>query len=195
MWVYSRVDTVREPLLDLISKAGIKWLALGIEAGSQTVRKEISKGSFKDINVREIVSMIRSHGINVIANYIVGFPDDDYTTMTSTLNLALELNTEMINVYPCQALPGSPLYTRAIQESWDLPKKYDEYAFLSFNAKPLPTKYLSNSQVLAFRDYFWKTYFTNPSYLELLEHKFGKAQRLNVEEMSSHTLKRSLLER
>lgn len=194
MWAYSRVDTVRESLLELVSKAGIKWLALGIEAGSQTVRKEISKGSFKDINVRDIVSLIHSYNINVIANYIVGFPDDDFSTMTSTLNLALELNTEMINVYPCQALPGSPLYVRALEEGWDLPVNYDEFAFLAYNTKPLPTKHLTNSQVLAFRDYFWKTYFTNPSYLELVERKFGLPQRKNVEEMSSHKLRRSLLD-
>ena len=194
MWAYSRVDTVREKLLDLVSQAGIKWLALGIEAGSQMVRKEISKGSFKDVNVRDIVKLIRSYDINVIANYIVGFPDDDYPSMTSTLSLALELNTEMINVYPCQALPGSPLYLRAQREHWDLPNAYDEFAFLSFNTKPLPTKYLTNKQVLAFRDYFWKAYFTNPRYLELVENKFGKAQRVNVEDMASHNLKRSILE-
>ena len=194
MWAYSRVDTVRESLLELVSKAGIKWLALGIEAGSQTVRKEISKGSFKDVNVRDIVSLIRSYDISVISNYIVGFPDDNYESMTDTLNLALELNTEMINIYPCQALPGSPLYIRAKNEGWDLPKAYDEFAFLSYNTKPLPTKHLTNRQVLAFRDYFWKTYFSNPRFLELVEDKFGKAQRLNVEEMSSHNLKRSILE-
>ena len=114
--------------------------------------------------------------------------------MTATLNLALELNTEMINIYPCQALPGSPLYIRAKSEGWDLPKAYDEFAFLSYNTKPLPTKYLSNKQVLAFRDYFWTVYFTNPRFLELVESKFGKAQRRNVEEMASHTLKRSILE-
>ena len=194
MWAYSRVDTVREGLLELISSAGIKWLALGIEAGSQNVRREISKGSFKDINVREVVALIRSYDINVIANYIVGLPDDDYRSMTETLSLALDLNTEMINVYPCQALPGSPLYIRALAESWDLPTDYEQFAFLSYNAKPLPTKHLTNRQVLAFRDYFWKAYFTNPRYLELVEHKFGRTQRDNVEEMSSHGLKRSLLE-
>jgi len=194
MWAYSRVDTVRESLLELVSRAGIKWLALGIEAGSQTVRKEISKGSFKDVNVRDIVSLIRSYDINVIANYIVGFPDDNYDSMTSTLNLALELNTEMINIYPCQALPGSPLYIRALTEGLDLPAQYDEFAFLAYNTKPLPTKHLTNRQVLAFRDYFWKTYFTNPYFLELVEHKFGLLQRQNVEEMASHNLMRSLLE-
>ena len=194
MWAYSRVDTIREGLLDLVSRAGIKWLALGIEAGSQVVRKEISKGSFKDVNVREIVSLVSSFDISVIANYIVGFPDDDYSSMTATLALALELNTEMINIYPCQALPGSPLYLRAVREGWDLPSEYEEFAFLAYRTKPLPTKVLSNKQVLAFRDYFWQTYFTNPRYLELVEHKFGRQQRLNVEEMTSHSLRRSLLE-
>ena len=193
MWVYSRVDTVREKLLDLIYKAGIKWVALGIEAGSQFVRKEISKGSFKDTNIREIVSLVRSYNISVIANYIVGFPDDNYSSMTNTLNLALELNTEMINIYPCQALPGSPLYNISKSEGKDLPNKYEEFAFLSYDSKPLSTKYLTNAQVLEFRDYFWQTYFTNPAFLELVEQKFGLKQRLNVESMATFKLKRALL--
>ena len=66
--------------------------------------------------------MINQHDINIIANYIVGLPEDTYSSMTSTLNLSLELNSEMINVYPCQALPGSPLYLKAKREGWDLPK-------------------------------------------------------------------------
>ena len=47
MWAYSRIDTAREKLLDLVRKAGVKWLALGIEAGSQMVRQEVSKGSLR----------------------------------------------------------------------------------------------------------------------------------------------------
>lgn len=193
MWAYSRVDTVRDSLLELVYAAGIKWLALGIEAGSQVVRREISKGSFKDTNVRDIVNLIRSYDISVISNFIVGFPDDDFESMTSTLNLALELNSEMINIYPCQALPGSPLHVRAQLEGWDLPSTYEEYAFLAYETKPLPTKHLTNQQVLAFRDYFWKTYFTNPAYLELVESKFGRPQRDNLVEMASFNLKRAIL--
>ena len=113
MWAYSRVDTVRDSLVELIYKAGIRWVAISIEAGSQMVRRKISKGSFKDVNVREITDLIIRHKINIIGNYIVGFPDDNYESMTSILNLALELNTEMINICPCQALPGSPLHVKA----------------------------------------------------------------------------------
>ncbi len=195
MWAYSRVDTARDKFLDLVRSAGIKWLALGIEAGSQLVRQEVSKGSFKEVNIRNITSMINQHDISIIANYIVGFPEDDYTTMTSTLNLALELNAEMMNVYPCQALPGSPLYIKAMKEGWDLPKEFEEFAFLSYECKPLPTKTLSSAQVLQFRDYFWTTYFKNPAYLRKIESSFGRAQRENVVGMARHQLKRKILER
>ena len=34
IWSYSRIDTVKRPeVLKLVRKAGIKWLALGIESG------------------------------------------------------------------------------------------------------------------------------------------------------------------
>ena len=46
MWAYARVDTVREDQLALFKKAGINWLCLGIEAGSQVVRRDIEKGRF-----------------------------------------------------------------------------------------------------------------------------------------------------
>ena len=46
MWSYSRVDTVRPRALEMFKKAGVNWFALGIEAGNQTVRQEVSKGAF-----------------------------------------------------------------------------------------------------------------------------------------------------
>ena len=113
--------------------------------------------------------------------------------MQETLDLALELNTEMANMYPCQALPGSPMYQRAIHEGWALPTSYEGYAFLSYEAQPLPTRHCSAQEVLRFRDTAWNTYFTNPAYLSLVEHKFGLAQRENVELMARVKLKRQLL--
>lgn len=193
MWAYSRVDTVRKDRLDLFKKAGINWLALGIEAGNQVVRQEVYKGSFKDVNIREICSTIRGADINIISNYIFGFPDDTHETMQQTLDLALELNTEMANMYPCQALPGSPLYTKARQEGWKLPDSYEGYAFLSYESQPLPTKHCSASEVLKFRDDAWQTYFTNPAYLDLVAARFGAQQRANVEDMAKIRLKRKLL--
>jgi len=113
--------------------------------------------------------------------------------MQETLDLALELNTEMANMYPCQALPGSPMYHTAKKNGWALPDSYEGYAFLSYESQPLPTNHISSAEVLKFRDEAWQTYFSNPAYLELVETKFGFQQRKNVEDMASIRLKRKLL--
>ncbi len=193
MWAYSRIDTVRKDALDLFKKGGVNWLALGIEAGNQLVRQEVSKGSFKEVNIREICKTISDADINIISNYIFGFPEDTMKTMQQTLDLALELNTEMANMYPCQALPGSPMYHTALKNGWALPDSYEGYAFLSYECQPLPTKYLSSSEVLAFRDQAWQVYFTNPAYLDLVENRFGYQERQNIEDMSRIRLKRKIL--
>jgi radical SAM superfamily enzyme YgiQ (UPF0313 family) len=177
----------------MFKKAGVNWLALGIEAGNQQVRQEISKGSFKEINIRDVCKTINDADINIISNYIFGFPDDTIDTMNQTLELALELNTEMANMYPCQALPGSPLYNRAKREGWKLPSTYEAFAFLSYECDPLQTKHLSAAEVLKFRDDAWNAYFTNSSYLNLVEKRFGKLQRSNVEDMAKIELKRKIL--
>jgi len=171
----------------------VNWLALGIETGNQVVRQEVSKGSFKEVNIRDVCKTISDADINIISNYIFGFPDDTLETMQQTLDLALALNTEMANMYPCQALPGSPMYHTAKQNGWRLPDSYEGYAFLSYECQPLPTKHLSAEQVLRFRDEAWRRYFSDPEYLNLVERKFGAQERKNVEDMASIKLKRKIL--
>lgn len=193
MWSYSRVDTVRPKYLELFRKAGIKWFCLGIEAANQSIRREVSKGTFQEINIRQVCRTVRDSGIDIIANYMFGFPDDTYDTMQQTLDLALELNTEMANMYACQALPGSPLYNVAKANGWKLPDSYAGYAFLSYDCLPLPTKHLSAAEVLKFRDMAWQKYFTNPTYLDLVQNKFGLEQRRNIEALANIRLRRKIL--
>jgi anaerobic magnesium-protoporphyrin IX monomethyl ester cyclase len=191
LWAYARVDTVRPRYLDLFRKAGIRWLALGVETASTKIRKEVTKGTYEEVDVRKVVKEIQDHGINVIANYIFGLPDDTHETMQETLDLSIDLNTEMANFYPTQALPGSPLYYTAKQNGWKLPDSYAGYGFLSYECQPLPTKYLSAAEVLRFRDEAFMKYFSRPAYLDLVERKFG--QRASVEALCKVKLKRKLL--
>ena len=143
MWTYSRVDTVRRDYLELFKKAGVNWLALGVEAGNQVVRQEVSKGSFKEVNIREVCKTIRDADINIISNYIFGFPDDTLETMQETLDLALDLNTEMANMYPCQALPGSPMYHMAQKNGWKL-ARFLRGLCLPLLRKPAPANQASD---------------------------------------------------
>lgn len=192
-WTYARVDTVREQDLDIFRQAGVKLLGLGIESSNQTVRKQVSKGSFKEVNIREVVKTLEKHGIDVGANYIIGLPEDNLTTMQETLDLAIELNTPNANFYNCMALPGSSLFAEARKNGMTLPDSYAGYAFLSYECQPLATKYCSAAETLEFRDKAWNTYFSRAEYLDLIQRKFGTEPRRNVEALLKVKLHRKLL--
>jgi len=194
-WAYSRIDTVKPEYLEKLKAAGVNWLALGIEAGNQEIRREITKGRFEDINIREVVKMIQDADISVCANYIFGLGHDDWDTMQETLNLALELNAENHNMYCATSLPGSPLYLKAKKEGWDLPKEYSEFGFLSYDHIPSRTYNLESKEVVAFRYYAFHVLFENPRFLNMIDNKFGQKAVDNIKKMTSIKLKRKILER
>ena len=138
IWAYARVDTVKPEMLGMLRKAGIRWLALRIESGSEHVRDGADK-SFSQDHIRKIVRRIQKAGINVIGNYIFGLPDDNLATMRETLDLdlALELNCEFANFYSAMAYPGSPLYTQAVKAGLPLQTSWAGYSQHSYDCRPL----------------------------------------------------------
>jgi radical SAM superfamily enzyme YgiQ (UPF0313 family) len=193
IWAYSRVDTCKPKYLDKLAKAGVKWLGLGIENPNNNLRKEIHKEGFQDVNVLDLIRMIREAGINVGGNYIFGLPYDTHETMQATLDFALENPTEMANFYSAMAYPGSPLHNQARILGLDLPKTYSGYSQHSYDTLNLPNKHLTSAEILAFRDKAWDTYHSSDKYLNLLENKFGKKARDELDSTKKIKLKRKLL--
>lgn len=193
MWTYARVDTVNERFLELFKDGGVKWLALGIEAANQNIRREIYKGKFQDINIRDVVKQIKDHGMYAGCNYIFGHPEEKLEHMQETLDLALELNGEFSNFYTAMALPGSPLYYEAKNNGWLLPNTPEGWSFHSYECQPLPTKYLKPEEVLAFRDKAWHTYFESPSFQNLVQKKFGNEALKHIQKQTKIKLKRKIL--
>ena len=195
IWAYARVDTIREKMLEKLKAAGFNWLGMGIESASVYVRDGITKGSFDNSMIRDTVQRVQSQGIAIGANYIFGLPDDTLDSMKETLDLAMELNTEWANFYCAMAYPGSPLYNVAKDKGWVLPDNkggpgWIGYSQHGYDALPLPTATLSATEVLDFRDKAFETYFANPSYLSMLEEKFGALAVDHVNRMTSHRLRR-----
>ncbi|EKD72907.1 MAG: hypothetical protein ACD_45C00536G0001, partial [uncultured bacterium] len=58
IWAYARVDTVKDEFLEKMRKAGIRWVALGIESGSKHVRDGVEKGRFGSEQILEVVRKI-----------------------------------------------------------------------------------------------------------------------------------------
>ncbi len=194
IWAYARVDTVKDEFLDRLRRAGVRWLALGIESGSKHVRDGVEKGRFGATEIMKVVRKIQDAGINVIGNYIFGLPDDTHETMQETLDMALEANCEFANFYCAMAYPGSKLYELALQKAWQLPQSWIGYSQHAYETHPLRTDALTSAEVLRFRDDAFQKYFNNPSYLGLVKRKFGDGVVAHLGEMSKVGLKRRLLE-
>jgi len=192
-WAYARVDTVKEEYLETLKKAGVNWLALGIESGNTEVRKDVTKGKFTDVKIQDLVKKIQDAGIDVIGNYIFGLPEDTIETMQDTLDMAMELNCEFANFYSTMAYPGSKLYLDALREGWELPETYVGFSQHSYETQPLATKHISAAEVLGFRDEAFTRYYTSDRYLDMIEEKRGKATRQSIEDMTKIKLKRKLL--
>ncbi len=189
IWAYARVDTVSEKMVDKLKRAGVNWLAFGIEAASERVRDDVQKGFDQD-KVYKAIETVKAAGINVIGNFIFGLPEDDLETMQETLELALELNCEFVNFYSAMAYPGSQLYKIAVQQGWPLPEEWSGYSQYAVDTLPLPTKYLSAAEVLRFRDHAFQVYFNSPKYLDMITRKFGPETARHIREMVSHRLAR-----
>jgi anaerobic magnesium-protoporphyrin IX monomethyl ester cyclase len=193
IWAYARVDTVKPRMLNQLRRAGVRWLALGIESGSEHVRDGAEK-SFSQSEIVDIVRQIQQAGISVIGNFIFGLPDDDLATMQETLDLAIELNCEFANFYSAMAYPGSPLYRMAIEKNWKLPETWSGFSQHSFDCLPLPTEKLQAAEVLKFRDAAFDRYFCNKRYLDMVTQKFGWDTRKHIEQMTRHQLRRKIVD-
>jgi radical SAM superfamily enzyme YgiQ (UPF0313 family) len=65
IWAYARVDTVKDNfLLEKLKQAGFNWLAFGVEAGNDRVRKDVQKG-IQQADIYQILSKVREFDIHV----------------------------------------------------------------------------------------------------------------------------------
>jgi radical SAM superfamily enzyme YgiQ (UPF0313 family) len=192
IWAYARIDTIKDEYLDSLKKAGIRWLALGIESASKHVRDGVEKGRFGTDDILKIIKKIKNADINIIGNFIFGLPDDDLGTMQETLDLAIEANCEFANFYSAMAYPGSPLYAHAKKQGWKLPDSWIGYSQHSYETLPLPTDHISAAEVLKFRDEAFTKYFSNKRYLDLVKNKFGDDVYSHIEKMLEIKLDRAI---
>jgi anaerobic magnesium-protoporphyrin IX monomethyl ester cyclase len=194
IWAYSRIDTCKPEYLEKLKRAGVNWLALGIENPDNVLRSAVHKDAFEEVNIQNVMANIRDAGINIAANYIFGLPMDTIESMEKTLEFALSNITPMANFYSAMAYPGSPLYLAAKQNGYELPSTYTGYSQHAYDTLNLCNENLSSAKILAARDLAWSKYHANPKYLDLIAGSFGLGARKDIISTCKVKLKRKLLE-
>lgn len=86
----TRVNLIDEPLLDLLVKAGLHCIQLGIESGSQRVLDGISKG-IRLYDVRKIIQICLKKSLIVKGYFMFGHPGETENDVIKTIYFAKEL--------------------------------------------------------------------------------------------------------
>jgi radical SAM superfamily enzyme YgiQ (UPF0313 family) len=176
-----------------MKKAGVNWVAYGIEAADDKVRDAVDKGSSQAV-IDRAIEMTRQAGINIVGNFIFGLPEDSHETMQKTFDMAKQYLFEYANFYAAMAYPGTELHEQAKKEGILLPKTWKGYGQYSEEALPMSTKYLTSAEVLRFRDNAFVEYTSDPAYLALVRQKFGDPAVDFINGLLKIKLRRKLLE-
>ncbi len=107
----SRVDTIDEKSLKLMSAAGCWQISYGIESGSQRILELIHKGITKD-QVRKAVKMAKDARITVRGFFMIGLPSESMEEALETIKFAKELDPMWAQFTVTIPYPGTPMFNQ-----------------------------------------------------------------------------------
>lgn len=120
----ARLEHVDKELLALLKRSGCWQVNFGIESGDPEVLKQHRKFFGLD-EVGRKLQMVRDAGMRVKGLFMVGLPGEDETAIRRTIDYALSLPLDEINVTKFTPFPGAPVYRTirdhgTFEENWPL---------------------------------------------------------------------------
>jgi len=116
--IRSRIDTINKELLKKMRKAGCIRIFYGIESGSNYILKLMDKKTNVKMAER-IVRLTKRVGMDVVASFIIGYPDEDIETVKATIKFAIKLKPDFVIFNPFIFLPNSPIYLEFLKNGMD----------------------------------------------------------------------------
>jgi len=110
-WNFSRVDTiVRNPqMVRAMAAAGAKTIFLGIESAGAEALQMLGKKGQGDETVAA-VKLLQENGIEVFGSYILGHLNESRKDIERTIDLAVQLDTNVAQFSILTPYPGTALY-------------------------------------------------------------------------------------
>lgn len=121
--LHARVETVNQPMLEMLAEAGCKQITYGAEIGSERVRREVMKRPVTNQQFRDVFQWTRQAGIFKIANYMLGLPGETRAELDETYALAEVLDSFDFGFFVFYPYPGTHLFTLCREKGY-LPEDY-----------------------------------------------------------------------
>lgn len=106
----TRPETVKYEKIKLLADAGLERMAMGIESGSDYIRKNVLNRKITNERMIESFKIVKNFGINISTNNMLGMPLEgrEHVFETIEINRRIKANSSTIKfVYPYQ---GTEIY-------------------------------------------------------------------------------------
>jgi len=157
---FGHTSMVDAELFTLMKAAGCVQIDFGVETGSGEVLADIGKATHIE-NTRKAVETCRRLGIKTYGTYMIGFPEETEADIAKTMRLALELNTDFMQVSFVIPYPGTRLFKECRQKGY-LPYG-DDWAKYDATVPVIINKVPAEVLMKLYRK-FWFRYFVRPRY-------------------------------
>ncbi len=136
--LHIRVDTINKmdkDFLDLLVRAGIERLTIGVESGNQRILDLIKK-DLTPTKVLEASRKLINHPIVPVYLFMMGLPTETPDELRQSIQLARQLLNEnpraskSFNIYT--PYPGTELYSLVIRAGLKEPKRLEDWAPLNY---------------------------------------------------------------
>jgi len=102
--------TADAELVELAAASGCRGLFCGIESFNQEALRGVRKGFNKVARFRESIQLLHDHGICVDAGMMIGFDEDDESIFDRTLETAIALDIDIMNLVLVTPYPATKLF-------------------------------------------------------------------------------------
>jgi radical SAM superfamily enzyme YgiQ (UPF0313 family) len=110
--IEARTDRLDKDLVSLMYKAGLRSVEVGVESFSEETLKDNLRKPISKHHQQKIIDHCHELGIRVIANYILGLPNDTVEGIRRTIHYAKQLNTFAIQFTVTTPYPGTQFYKK-----------------------------------------------------------------------------------
>lgn len=119
LWSVSlRADNLTQSLANKMKEAGCYNAAIGIESANNGILGSMHKSTSIDA-LNSGIGMLKKAGIEVMAQYVIGSPNDTLETVTESIEFARNSESDYSNFYTVLPFKGTP--------QWDYVRKHGKF--------------------------------------------------------------------
>ena len=160
----SRIELDYETMVKL-KASGCHQLCVGFESGDQEVLDTMSKGTKKE-RMFQFMEDAKKAGILIHGCFIIGFPGETIESVNKTIDLALKLNPDTIQVYPVMVYPGTEAYDEYKKKGWLTAKDYSGWLTpTGLHNCVVRNEHLTSEELVRLCDTARRKFYLRPTYL------------------------------